>query len=135
MCARGSSAARSGNRVVRSSPSTVATRTPLKPCSRAVSIAAARRGRVDAARVGDDLRAPVGDERKGGEVRGQVTRVPERLVAPVLLQDREGELGERLEAEVVDALGEQGVDRRRRVAVEALPAGDLHIRPLIPTDA
>ena len=83
-------------------------------------------GGVDAAGVGDDLRAPVGDVRqRARQVRGQVARVAARLVAlAVLLQDRERQLGERLEAEVVDALGEQRVDRRGRVAVEALPARD-----------
>ena len=41
------------------------------------------------------------------QVRGEVARVAARLVAlAVLLQDRERQLGERLEAEVVDALGE-----------------------------
>ena len=40
------------------------------------------RGRVDAAGVGDDLRAAVGDERqRTREVRGQVARVAARLVA------------------------------------------------------
>ena len=84
------------------------------------------RGRVDPARVGDDLGAAVGDVReRAGEIRGKVARVAARLVAlAVLLQDRERQLGQRLEAEVVDALGEQRVDRGRCVAVETLSAGD-----------
>ena len=93
---------------------------------------AGRGGRVDAARVGDDLGPAVGDVReRAGEVCGQVARVPAGLVAlTVLLEDRKGQLGEGLEAQVVDSLGEEGVDRGRGVAVEALPAGDLHLRPL-----
>ena len=84
------------------------------------------RGGVDAARVRDDLRAAVGDERqRPREIRGQVARVAAGLVArSVLLQDREGQFRERFETEVVDAFGEQGVDRGRRVAVEPLAARD-----------
>ena len=98
-----------------------------RPAWRAVSIAAcAAAARVDAARVRDHLRPAVGDERqRAGEVRGEVARVAARLVAlAVLLQDRERQLGERFEAEIVDAFGEQRVDGRGRVAVEPLPARD-----------
>ena len=59
------------------------------------------------------------------EVRGEVARVAARLVAlAVLLEDRERQLGERFEAQVVDAFREQRVDRGRRVAVEALTSRD-----------
>ena len=79
--------------------------------------------------VGDHLRAAVGDERqRPREVRGEVARVAARLVAlAILLEDRQRQLGERFEAEVVDAFGEQRVDRGRRVAVEALPARDAYL--------
>ena len=60
-----------------------------------------------------------------GEVRGQVARVAARLVAlTILLQDRERQLRERFEAEIVDAFGEERVDGGRGVAVEPLAAGD-----------
>ncbi len=88
------------------------------------------RGRVDPARVGDDLRATVRDERhRAGEVRREVARVTTRLVAlTVLLEDGERQLRQRLQAQVVDALGEERVDRGGAVAVEALPAGDPYVR-------
>ena len=55
----------------------------------------------------------------------QVAREAERLVAlPVLLEDREGQLGERLAHEVVDARFEHIGHRAQAVAVEALPAAD-----------
>ena len=99
-----------------SSPTTVAILMPVTPeLARGLDRGVRGRGRVDAARVGDDLRAAVGDERqRTREVRGKVARVAARLVAlAVLLQDRERQLGERFEAEVVDAFGEQRVDGRR----------------------
>ena len=86
-----------------------------------------RRGRgVDATGVRDDLRAAVEHRgERGGEVAGEVARVSERLVAGAVLgEDREGELGECLEAEVVDAVVEQTLDRFRGVAVEPLPTAD-----------
>ena len=95
------------------------------PCRR-------RRGRggVDATGIRDHLRAPVGDEGKcAREVRGKVARIAARLVAlTILLEDRERQLGEGLEAEILDAVREQRVDRSRRVAVEPLPAGDADRR-------
>ena len=82
---------------------------------------------VDAPGVGDQPRAAVEDPGDGLlEVQGQVPRVPERLVAlAVLLQDGEGQLGEGLAHEVVDAGFEQVVDGGVAVAVE----------PLSPTEA
>ena len=111
----------------RSSPRTVAIVMPVMPSDRAVSIAArAAAGGVDAAGVGDDLRAPLGDVRqRAREIGREIARVAARFVAlPILLEDRERELGERLEAEEVDAVLEERVGRGRRVAVEALTAGD-----------
>ena len=99
----------------RSSPSTVAIFRPEMPSAlRGLDRRVRGRGRVDAARVGDDLRAPV-DDRGQRRARGSAGRsrvypsVSSRCA--VLLQDRERQLGERFEAEVVDALGEQPVDR------------------------
>jgi len=87
-------------------------------------------GRVDAAGVRDHLGATVGDERqRPGQVRGKIARVPARFVAlAILLQDRKGQLGQRLEAEIVDALREQCVDRGGCVAVETLSARDNYLR-------
>src|SRR5204862_161495 len=42
----------------------------------------------------------------------------------VLLEDRERQLGQGLEAQIIDAFGEQPVDPGRRVAVEPLSARD-----------
>src|SRR5207248_4988483 len=48
-----------------------------------------------------------------------------RLVAlAVLLEDGERQLGERFQAEVVDAVVQEAVDSSGSVAVEALPAAD-----------
>ena len=121
-CARTSS-----SRGMRSSPITVAIFSPETPAARAVSIAAcaAARGLIPPALVMTFVRPSSTAGQRGAEVAGEVARVPERLVArPVLLQDRERQLRERLEAEVVDAVLEQPGDRTRRVAVEALPAAD-----------
>src|SRR5262249_60013389 len=83
-----------------------------------------RAARIDAPGVGDDLGAAVDNERqRARKVRRKIARVAACFVAlAVLLQDRECQLGERFEAEVVDTLGEQRVDGRGRVAVEALAA-------------
>src|SRR5439155_5170289 len=85
-----------------------------------------RAERVDAAGVADHLRATRGHMReRDPEVRGQVLGEPERLVLlAVLLEDGERELGQRLEAEVVDARVEQRGSGGHAVAVEALPARD-----------
>ncbi len=85
-----------------------------------------RRRRVDAAGIGHDPRVSGGDRReRGGEVPGEVARVAAGLVAlAVLLQDRERQLRERLEAEVVDAVGQQPFDRSGGVAVEPLTTRD-----------
>ena len=102
-------------------------RSPEMPSAFAVSFAAcaAAVGLIPPAFVMTFVRPSTTAGSDGREVARQVTRVPERLVAgPVLLEDRQRELGERLEAEVVDALGEQPLDRTRRVAVEALPAAE-----------
>src|SRR5439155_23231443 len=94
--------------------------------TRGLGRGARRGGGVDAARVRDDLRTAVGHVRqRAREVRGKVARVAACLVLlPVLLQNGERQLGQRLEAQVVDALREQRVDRGGRVAVETLPARD-----------
>ena len=110
-----------------SSPSTVAILMPVTPIACAVSIAAcaAAVGLMPPAFVMTFVRPSATNGSAAARYAGQVARVAARLVAlAVLLQDRERQLGERLEAEVVDAFGEQRVDRGRRVAVEALPARD-----------
>src|SRR5262249_49962526 len=105
----------SGSRGLRSSPSTVATRIPDTPSCLAVFIAAPRRGGVcDPPPVREARRGARGRRRaRLGEVPGQVARVPEGLVAlAVLLQDRQRQLGQRLEAQVVDPVGKEPVDGR-----------------------
>ncbi len=81
---------------------------------------------IDAARIGDEAGAAVDDiGQRGPHVHGEITREAERLVAlAVLLQDREGELGERLAHEVVDAGFEHIGYRAQAVAVEALASPD-----------
>ena len=117
----------SSRRGMRSSPITVAIFSPDAPAARAVSIAAcaAARGLMPPALVMTFVRPVEHRRQRGAEVAREVARVAERLVArAVLLQDRERQLRERLEAEVVDAVLEQPGDRARRVAVEALAAAD-----------
>ena len=101
------------------------------PIARAVSAAArvAAAGLMPPALVMIFVRPSATNGSARDEVRRQVARVAARLVAlAVLLQDGERQLGERFEAQVVDAFREQRVDRGRRVAVEALTAcdGDGH---------
>src|SRR5207302_11353985 len=83
---------------------------------------------VEAARVGDEARAAVEHERqRGRKVEGQVARVADRLVAlAVLLQDGQGQLGQRFAHQVVDARVEQVGHGADAVAVEALAATEPH---------
>src|SRR5260221_613777 len=96
------------------------------PISCSVDRSIGRGGGVDPAGIGDHLRATVRDEGQcPREVRGKIAGVAARFVTlTILLEDRERQLRERFQAEIVDTFAEQRVDRRRRVAVEALPAGD-----------
>ncbi len=89
-------------------------RDPERP--RGFDRGARRGGRVDATGVGDDLGATVGDVRqRAREIGRQIARVAARLVAlTIFLQDRERQLGERLEAQEVDAF-RQAARRRRPV--------------------
>ena len=127
--ANGSPAAwRSSSRGRRSSPSTVAIVMPVIPSDRAVSIAAraAAAGLMPPALVTTLVRPSATYGSARARYAGQIARVAARLVAlAILLQDRERQLGQRLEAQEVDTFREQRVGRRRRVAVEALTAGDV----------
>src|SRR5262249_31345285 len=118
---------KSASRGLRSSPSTVATRMPETPSSFAVSIAAraAEVGLIPPAFVMSFVAPGATRRQRLGQIARQVARVPERLVAlAVLLQDRERQLGQRFEAEVIDPVVEEAVDRGRGVPVEALAAAD-----------
>ena len=84
--------------------------------------------RVDAAGVGDELGPAVDEVRQGRpHVQREVARVAEGLVAlAVLLQDGEGQLGQGLADEVVDAGVEHvgdGLRRRRRRSPAHLRGG------------
>ena len=106
----------SASRGIRSSPSTVAIRIPDTPSCFAVSTAAraAAVGLIPPAFVMTFVRPAATAGSAAARYRGQVARVSERLVRlPVLLEDRERQLGERLQAEVVDAVCEQALDGAR----------------------
>ena len=119
-------AATASSRPIRSSPNTVAIFKPVRPSVCAVSTAAraAAVGLMPPAFVMTFVRPAATAGSAAARYTGR-SRVAARLVLlTVLLEDRQRELGERFEAEVVDAVGEQPFDGARRVAVEALPTTD-----------
>ena len=132
------SACNASSRGSRSSPTTVAIVMPVTPSAWAVSMAAraAAAGLIPPALVMTFVRPSATNGSARVEVRGKVARVAARLVAlPVLLQDRERQLRQCLEAQVVDAIGEEGVRRptgcRRRTLGRRRqkPEGEPNVQP------
>ncbi len=81
---------------------------------------------IDAAGVGDELGPPVEYVRKSHpEIHREVAGVAKGLVAlPILLQDGQGEFGQRFAHQVVDTRGQDVGHRCFAIAVETLAASE-----------
>ncbi len=87
----------------------------------------ARALRIEAAGIHHEFHAVLGGERPQlGQHRHGIARVAGgRVLLPILLQDREGELGEVVGRDVVDAAAlDRGANRAPGIAVEAQPGAD-----------